>query len=53
MLTLDLTEDEKTLLRGALNSLAMQMNQTTARVYISLIDKINALIPEQKAPTNG
>lgn len=53
MLTLDLTDDEKMLLRGAINSIVVQLNAAGARALVSLADKINALIPEQKAPTNG
>ena len=50
---LDLTDDEKTLLRNALNSLQANLNVSGARVLVSLVDKINALIPEQKAQANG
>jgi hypothetical protein len=50
---LDLTDDEKRLLRNSLNSLAAQMDLRTARVFVSLVDKINALIPEQKAQPDG
>lgn len=50
---IDLTDDEKTLLRNAMNGLRVQLDVPSARVLVSLVDKINALIPEQKAQANG
>jgi hypothetical protein len=53
MLTLDLTDAEKQLLRGAINSIVIQLNAAGAKTLVSLAEKINALIPEPKDAANG
>lgn len=52
-MNLDLTDAEKQLLRGAINSIVIQLNAAGAKTLVSLADKINALIPEQASgPTS-
>lgn len=41
-MTLELTDDEKNLLRQLVNTASPSMNVATARVFVSLVDKINA-----------
>lgn len=52
MIVLDLTDDEKAMLRNSVNSLSAQMNAGAARVFVSLVDKVNAATAP-KEPSSG
>lgn len=46
MTKLDLTPDEQALLRKCLNGVSPQMDIRAARVFVSLVNKIDEAFPE-------